>query len=161
MLVNYYIASHLLSNTRLTRSQLMQRFTAKQYLAIDIANNFGADNDKKTWDERLDWFNSNEHQLMSLLNQAETPALYYAGVQAWEQAKKGIPSGYPISLDGTCSGLQILAVLTGDRLAASICNVINTGKREDAYVSIYEWMVNYLGEDAKINRKETKQAINL
>lgn len=137
----------------------MQRFTGKQYLAIDIANNFGADNDKKTWSERLDWFNSNEHQLMSLLNQAETPALYYAGVQAWEQAKKGIPSGYPISLDGTCSGLQILAVLTGDRFAASICNVINTGKREDAYVSIYEWMVANLGEGAKINRKETKAAI--
>lgn len=137
----------------------MEKFTGKQYLMIDIANNFGKDMDKKDWSERLAWFEQNESNLTNLVNQAEEPALFYAGVQAWEAAKNGQPSGYPISLDATSSGLQILAVLTGDRNAAQICNVVNTGHRCDAYNIIYQDMVNELGESARIKRSDTKDAI--
>ena len=56
--------------------------------------------------------------------------------------------------------LQILACLTGDRSAAMLCNVVNTGQREDAYTSIYQHMVNVLGEEGKIERKQTKQAMD-
>lgn len=136
----------------------MQHFTGKQYLKIDIANNFGLD--KAEWDDRIAWFDQNEQQLHSLVPQAEEPALFYAGILAWEAAKAGKPSGYPISLDATCSGIQILACLAGDRSAAEICNVVDTGKREDAYTSIYQDMVNELGETARIDRKQTKKAIN-
>ena len=52
----------------------MQKFTAREYLKIDIANSFGLD--KKDWNERIQWFDQNEHQLSSLLNQAEEPALF-------------------------------------------------------------------------------------
>lgn len=137
----------------------MQEFTGRQYLAIDIANNFGLD--KKKWNERLEWFNQNEHRLIELLPQAETPALYYAGVQAWFKTINNEPSGYAISLDATCSGLQILACLTGDRKAAEICNVVSTQdkRREDAYVSIYEAVLYLIGDNAKIQRSETKRAI--
>lgn len=135
----------------------MQHFTGKQYLKIDIANNFGLD--KAEWDDRIAWFDQNEQQLHSLVPQAEEPALFYAGILAWEAAKAGKPSGYPISLDATCSGIQILACLAGDRSAAEICNVVDTGKREDAYTSIYQDMVNELGETARIDRKQTKKAI--
>lgn len=135
-----------------------QTFTPKEYLKIDIANSFGLD--KISWDDRIEWFNDNQAQLRGLMNQAEEPALFYAGVLAWEAALDGKPSGYPISLDATCSGIQILAALAGDRRAASICNVINTGAREDAYTSIYRIMVDKLGDTAKISRKDTKKAIN-
>lgn len=142
----------------------MQKFTGKQYLQIDIANNFGQDMDKANWDVRLQWFKDNEHRLLELMNQAENPALYYAGIQAWFNVQQGKPTGYPISLDATSSGLQILAALTGDRKAASICNVINTGKREDAYTVIYDRMTNTLVEkygDAAggISRDDCKDAI--
>ena len=80
----------------------MQLFTARQYLQIDIANNFGLD--KKNWDDRIAWFKEHEHCLMDLVKQAETPALYYAGVQAWFAVQRGEPIGYPISLDATASG---------------------------------------------------------
>lgn len=136
---------------------MLQEFTGRQYLAIDIANNFGLD--KEDWDVRLNWFEQNEHQLMNLLPEADTPALYYAGVQAWNQVKNAEASGYPVSLDGTSSGLQILACLTGDRKAAEICNVVDTGHREDAYTVVYERMVSSIGETAKIQRDDTKLAI--
>jgi hypothetical protein len=140
----------------------MQRFSGKQYLKIDIANNFGLD--KETWDTRIKWFDDNEHRLKELLPQADEPALYYAGIQAWERVCAGQPIGYPISLDATSSGLQILAALTGDRKAAQLCNVVDTGDREDAYENVFEIMVdrllNKLGQHAGgIKRDDCKRAI--
>lgn len=135
----------------------MQKFTPREYLKIDIANNFGLD--KEDWDTRINWFNANEHQLHELIEEAEEPALYYAGIQAYEAMNQGQPIGYPISLDATSSGLQILAVLTGDRDAAEICNVIDTRHRRDAYTIVYQRMVNKIGENAKIKRADTKDAI--
>jgi hypothetical protein len=135
----------------------MQRFSARQYLQIDIASNFGLD--KKTWDERLTWFVEHQDRLMDMLPQAAEPALYFAGVQAWEACLKSEPSGHPISLDATSSGLQLLAVLIGDRSAAELCNVVDMGKRQDAYTAIYEVMLTAIGEDSKINREDVKRAI--
>ncbi len=137
----------------------MQLFSGMEYLKIDIANNFGNNLDKENWDTRIHWFNNHELQLDNLIKQAEEPALFYAGVQAWHKASRGEASGYPISLDATSSGIQLLACLTGDRKAAQLCNVVDTGKREDAYVGLYQSMINKLGDTAKIDRKETKQAI--
>ena len=137
---------------------MFQTFTGKSYLKIDIASNFGLD--KADWNDRLSWFDENEGQLHSLVPKAEEPALFYAGVVAWEKAKEEKMCGYPISLDATCSGIQILAALSCDRQAASLCNVIDTGHREDAYISIYNTMARKLGSSAKIDRKKTKQAIN-
>lgn len=134
-----------------------ESFTGKQYLKIDIASNFGLD--KALWQERLDWFDKHEDQLLNMVNQAEEPALFYAGVKAWEKVKAGEPIGYMISLDATSSGLQLLACLTGDDKAASICNVIDTGKREDAYTRVYQWMCEKINDSQKIKREDTKQAI--
>lgn len=136
---------------------MFQTFTGKEYLKIDIANNFGLD--KLSWDDRIAWFDTEETRLHSLLKQSEEPALFYAGIQAWEATKKGQPSGYPISLDATCSGIQILAALACDRDAAKLCNVVDTGQREDAYTAIYREMVRKLGDTSKIGRKQTKTAI--
>jgi len=135
----------------------LQTFTGKEYLKIDIASNFGCGRDD--WDDRISWFDRNETKLHSLVPQAEEPALFYAGILAWEAAKEGKPSGYPISLDATCSGIQILSALSCDRKAAEITNLVDTGSRKDAYVSIYQDMVNTMGEGQKIDRKKTKLAI--
>ena len=134
-----------------------QTFTGKEYLKIDIANNFGLD--KEDWDVRLAWFDENEGRLDTLVKQAEEPALFFAGITAWQKVCKGEPIGYPISLDATSSGIQLLAALTGDRKAAALCNVIDTGHREDAYTGLYQSMLDRIGEGAKITRKDTKQAI--
>lgn len=140
----------------------MQKFTGKQYLQIDIANSFGLD--KLTWDERLTWFERYEPVLIERLTEATDPAMYFAGIQAYRAMERGEPTGYPISLDATSSGLQILAALTGDRRAAELCNVVDTTRRRDAYTDIFEIMVDYLikrlGEHAGgISRDDCKQAI--
>ena len=134
-----------------------QTFSGKEYLKIDIANNFGLD--QENWDVRIQWFDDNENQLENLLKQAEKPALFYAGVQAWRKTIKGLPSGYPISLDATSSGIQILTCLTGDDKTARLCNVLDTGNRQDIYTNLYALMCERIGEATKITRKDTKNAI--
>ena len=134
-----------------------QSFTAAEYLKIDVANNFGLDHEN--WDVRLAWFDNNEHQLRDIVRHADCHALYQAGVQAWEDYKAGKPIGYAVSLDATSSGIQLLSCLVSDPQAASLCNVIDTGNREDAYLLLYHAMVKRIGEAAKIERKATKLAI--
>lgn len=134
-----------------------QTFTGREYLKIDIANNMGLD--KEDWDVRLAWFDENEGRLDTLVKQAEEPALFFAGITAWQKVCKGEPTGYPISLDATSSGIQLLAALTGDRKAAALCNVIDAGCRMDAYTALYQSMLDRIGDSAKITRKDTKQAI--
>jgi len=135
----------------------MQTFTPTEYLMIDIAGNFGLD--KESWTDRISWFQTNEPLLKNLIDQAEEPALYYAGVQAYRTASQGKPISYPISLDATASGAQILAILVGCSKSASLCNVISTGDREDLYTNIYEIMCARLGTVSKIDRADVKQAI--
>lgn len=141
----------------------MQLLTAREYLKVDIANNYGLD--KKTWDERIAWFDENEANLLNLVEEAEDSALFYAGVNAWKDMKAGKPIGYAVALDATSSGLQLLACLTGDRSAAELCNVVNymgeNGKplRRDAYTVIYHKMLDILGEASRIKRSDTKQAV--
>lgn len=138
---------------------MFETLTAKQYLKVDIANNFGSNLDKALWQERIKWFDENEHQLEALAKQADETALYCAGVRAWRNVQKGNPNHYPISLDATSSGIQILSCLTGDRKGAEVCNVVDVGERRDAYKYLYEIMVGKIGGAAKIDRKDTKRAI--
>ena len=76
-------------------SMAMQLFSGKQYLQIDVANNFGLD--KEDWDTRLDWFAQTEGDLEHLVKDAEEPALFYASVEAYRKAQRSEAIAYPIS----------------------------------------------------------------
>tara|TARA_R110000850_G_scaffold233967_1_gene358833 strand:- start:27521 stop:28819 length:1299 start_codon:yes stop_codon:yes gene_type:complete len=165
----------------------MQTFTPIEYLKIDVASHFG--HDKETWDFRIQWFNNNEHMLLEMLEdisvgvhaadghpvlkKAEAPALLFAAMLGYEQALEGKPIAHPISLDATASGAQILAVLIGCEKSASLCNVIDTGDREDLYTNVYNIVRDILSsgdfslqpgdevyiEGTGITRGDCKQAI--
>lgn len=158
-----------------------QTFTPEQYLKIDIASNFGLD--KEDWDIRLDWFDQNLSGIESLLAlaerneetsmqlptraiakhplmvQADKPVQFFAGVSAWGKVRRGLPIGYPISLDATASGAQLLAILVSCEQSARLCNVVDTGKREDLYTNIYQLMLSTLGTTGVIARSQVKEAV--
>jgi hypothetical protein len=133
------------------------QFTGKQYLQMDIANHFGLD--KEDWSVRLQWFESHKDVLDGMLKQAEVPAQYFAAVTAWHEVAKGNPIGYPIALDATASGMQILACLTGDRRAAQLCNVVNMGRRMDAYTEVYKYMLLKAGAQGRVTRDMVKTGV--
>jgi len=134
----------------------MQKFTPLEYLKIDVASNYGLD--KTTWDTRLAWFHANEHHLEELTKDAEEPALFYAGVQAYKKAAAGQPIKYMINLDATASGAQILAAIVGCEKSARMCNVIDTGEREDFYTNVFRGMESRVGDCGSFDRSKVKAA---
>jgi hypothetical protein len=139
----------------------MQQFTGKQYLQIDIANAFGKD--KWTWDERLDWFKvywpTMQGNFVAACKEADEPAQALAGLMAYQAVLDGKPTGYLCGMDATSSGLQLLTLLSGCEQSARTCNLIDTGRREDAYTLAYEGVNRLLGTSGKIPRKDIKQAV--
>ena len=138
----------------------MQIFSGFEYLKIDIANSFGLD--KLNWIDRIHWFDQHESLLETLTKQAKEPAQFMAGTLAWRKTQRGEATGYLCGLDATASGLQLLSVLSGCELSAQTCNLIDTGKREDAYVIVHEELCRILGVDPTqfvIPRKDSKQAL--
>jgi len=149
----------------------VQQFTPIEYLMIDVASTFGLD--KETWDARISWFKDHEHIFPALLDhlaagkpikgtlmeKADQPALFFAGLKAWQKASRGEPIGYPISLDATASGAQIMASLVCCAKSASFCNLINTGNREDFYTRAYGAMCDRLDNDGSIKRDMVKSAL--
>lgn len=151
----------------------MESFTPVEYLKIDVASSYGLD--KKSWQDRIAWFDNNQDELFMLadllktnkteaikhpiMKKAESPALLAAGLFACREIAAGKPCGYPISLDATASGAQIMAVLSGCEQSASFCNVIPTGNREDFYTNCYQEMLFQLDKDAKVTRQQLKESI--
>lgn len=133
----------------------MQTFTGKQYMAIDIANQFGLD--KLTWDERLDWFDRHEKYLEQLVGEADDIMLYRKGVRTWRKVQRGEPTGFIMGLDATGSGPQIMCGLSGDVIGGANMNMVNTGKREDFYTKIANTMNRDYGTN--VTRAEIKHPI--
>lgn len=139
----------------------MQKFTPKQYLRIDIANSFGKD--KLTWNERLNWFRENQETLLAnpvkAVVDADEPAQALAGLMAYQAMLDNKPIGYTCGLDATASGLQLLALFAGCEQSASMCNLISTGSREDAYTRVYTAINELLDTDGEIPRDDVKGAL--
>jgi hypothetical protein len=148
-----------------------QTFTPLEYLKIDVAGSFGLD--KENWDTRIQWFDDHQEEIekalalvlskrdprKTLIGKADNPAMFFAGIQAWDKARKGEPIGYGVSLDATASGAQILSILIGCEKSAAKCNVIDAGRRMDLYTEAYGSMLTVVGDSAKISRDNVKLAI--
>lgn len=134
----------------------MKMFSGKEYLMIDIANNFGLDGEQ--YETRLNWFSENEHHLESLVKDAEEPAQFFAGVLAWRDTQAGIPTGYMVGHDACASGIQLLSALSGCKVSAASCGLTGD-RRQDVYTNGYRWMNEKLGTVGNLARKVVKQAL--
>lgn len=140
-------------------------YSPLDYLKIDIASNYGDHNgqdlEKLNFDDRIRWFDQQEAagNLVSNIETADDPALYFSGLQAYRDTLDGNPTGYAISLDACSSGLQILAILANCEKSAARCGMINTGSREDAYTSLFGDMKDRADFRMSAGRPELKQAI--
>jgi DNA-directed RNA polymerase len=62
-----------------------------------------------------------------------------------------------MSIDATASGLQIMAALSGCKTTAKACNMIDTGRRDDVYITIADRMNRLLERRFWVSRKEVKK----
>lgn len=139
----------------------MQSFTAFEYLCIDIANAFGLD--KKVFQERIQWVQTNIDKLETFIDEATDPALYIKAVLAMRQVQAGKPTGHLISLDAVCSGLQIMSALAGCMKGCAATGLVHADIRSDAYAAVTERMNELLAEDQiaefTVSRSDAKDAV--
>lgn len=138
----------------------MRQFTAWQYLMIDVANAWGLD--KKLFEERIEWAQSNIDKLEELADQAETKPLYHKAVMAIRKVQQGKPTGHMVGLDASCSGLQLMSAMTGCWAGAEATNLVDPDKRNDAYSMCTENMNQALQAQflsVQVPRGKAKQAL--
>ena len=118
----------------------MQQFTGMQYVKIAVANAYGLD--KENWDVRLDWFDRHADRLDLMALNAKEPIRYKKSVRAFHDALNQNPTGFIMPLDGTASGLQCFAALTGCIDTARNTNLLPNFDRMCAYKNTAQTMSN-------------------
>ncbi len=133
-------------------------------LEIDVVNHIRVGDttgDKLTWDERIDIFDyyATYGVFGSIYGDDsawKNPILGRKTLRAWSEAIKGEPVSHFIELDATSSGCQLMACLSGCVQSASLCNLTNTGKRENLYQHVHDEIAKMcdISEDV-----QTKKAV--
>jgi hypothetical protein len=136
---------------------MFKTYTGWQYLLIDAATHYGLD--KLTFEDRISWAEDNLVQLENLSVSAETAPLYMKAVLAIRKAQAGLPSGHLVGVDGCCSGIQVMSVLTGCHAGAEATGLVNPEVRADAYSACTEAMQVILGNSLAVSRKDAKSAL--
>jgi DNA-directed RNA polymerase len=105
------------------------------WLKIHIANTYGMD--KASYDDRIAWVEENSWLLLQIAsnpmdylkewNEADSPLMFLAGCDAYASMTRGEGVRLPVSLDATCSGLQLYAGLLKDEEGAKVVNVVDKG----------------------------------
>lgn len=138
----------------------MKTFTGWQYLLIDLANAFGKD--KLRFEERIQWAEDHLAHLETLVDQAENKPMFYKALLAVRSAQAGQPTGHLVEFDGVCSGIQIMAALTGCVDGARATGMVDPDRRADAYTDLTNMMNDILrsqGIVVKTTRKDAKRAL--
>ena len=141
-------------------------FTGLDMLKIEIANTYGLD--KKTFEERITWFNqhkvtfnSNSRKLHDLYANASEPLLMKKAVLAYQTALQGLPIGHNMFMDATASGLQIMACLSNCRSTAEFTNLVYNGKRNDPYDAVAKEMTKRLPNSPMFSGKSESEIRSL
>jgi len=134
----------------------MEQFTPREYLLIDIANNFGLD--RTEWNTRLTWVQDNINDL-EYIDTAKNPILYRKAVRALRVVDSGGPTNHIMGLDATASGLQLMACMSGCHKTGFEVNLINDGIRHDVYGSIGRYMNTQVKRDRPFTRDDMKDPL--
>lgn len=137
----------------------MKTYTGWEWLLIDACNQWGGD--KLIFEERIQWATDNLDNLEARASEAEkkTLPLYLKAVQAIRKAQQGTPTGHLVGVDATCSGIQIMSVLTGCTAGANATGLVDPNRRADAYTDTTDAMNVILGGGLIVPRADAKKAL--
>jgi len=164
----------------------------EMWLAIHGANSWGEDTpygkaDKLPFDLRHKWVLENTKKIVACAEdpiattwwrQAGDPWLFLAFCFEWAAYREhgyGYESRLPVSIDGTCNGLQHLSAMTRDYEGAKAVNLVPADRPEDIYGDVAERTMAKLRNSVQdgtefargagdmlefgITRKETKRTV--
>ena len=132
------------------------------WLAIHGANMFGED--KISLQERVEWVNKNEEWILKCAEDpftnrqwedASNGYQFLAFCDEWAKFKKegyGFVSHIPVSVDGSCNGLQVYSLMLRDAKAGKLVNLLPTDKPQDIYQLVADAVTEKLKADAMANK---------
>lgn len=135
----------------------MKPFTGYEYLLIDIANQAG--HDKLRFEDRIEWATNNIKTLEAYDVDTKDKPMYLKAVQTLRKAQAGEATGHMVALDGVCSGIQIMSVLTGCYEGARATGLVDPDRRADAYSQVTAEMQNILSGGFTVSRPDAKKAL--
>lgn len=158
-----------LKSTRLSREFVT--FNSLEYLAIHISNLAG--HDKKTYAERLSWFQkvfaSQDTAFTYLFDDVTRSMDSYASLAAASMEYLDIINGDSdsygtiVQFDATASGPQLIGVILRSIPDAQVTNVVADSVRHDLYTALYK---NFVADpmvaqsiDSDFDRKAFKEAV--
>jgi len=116
------------------------------WLCVAIANAAGAD--KLPFEQRVQWVQTNESEILRIAadplentswTEADSPLQYLAGcfeyAGLWADGLK-YESGFPVMLDGSCSGLQHFSAMLRDPIGGAAVNLIPSDRPRDIYADV-------------------------
>ena len=130
-----------------------------RWLKIHGANKFGLD--KKPYKEREQWVDDNEELIMKTAEApysskewmgADDPWCFLAFCFEWRRYRQygdQFLSKLPISVDGTCSGLQHFSALLKDNFGAKSSNLIDCDVPNDIYQIVADKVQKLIKKDMK------------
>lgn len=137
----------------MSNTSIATEYTPFQYLLIAIAN--AAGEDKLLFEDRIEWTLSNAKNLHKLINTVDEKPLFIRGIQELDNIRKGINTGFMVGLDGTASGLQCLASLSGCIKTATNVGLVIPNKRCDVYTASVDEMNYFLHPSNRIQLKSS------
>lgn len=145
----------------------MEKFTGWEYLLIDAANHYGyseeygQDLDKLLYRDRIQWTIDRLDYLEDLIETSDkkTRPQFVKAVLAIRSAQRGEATGHLVGFDASCSGIQIMSVLTGCEVGAYNTGLIDPNLRADAYTTTTETMNDILGGSLEVSRSDAKKAL--
>jgi hypothetical protein len=134
----------------------VKQYSGFEMICIDVANQ-GYD-DKKLFEERIQWTKDNFNRLTVLDTSRKERPLYVKAVMALFDACNQVASGHMVGLDATCSGMSIMSVLTKCYLGCLATNLIDPNVRNDAYTMVTAAASAFLGGGMEVSRQDAKDA---
>ena len=140
------------------------------WLAIHGANMFGED--KISLEERVEWVNKNEDWILKCAEDpmnnrkwedASNAYQFLAFCDEWSKFKKegyGFVSHIPVSVDGSCNGLQVYSLMLRDSKAGKLVNLLPTDKPQDIYQLVADAVIEKLKLDAAENKPYAQLWLN-
>lgn len=127
----------------------------ERWLSYHLANTYG--HDKATPLFRFGWAEKNEELIARIVADpmanlkdwiaADDALGFLKACLAWSDHKAGRSVHIPVSLDATCSGIQLWSALLKDAEGAKSVNLSNTDTRHDFYTEVLEAVLANLKAD--------------
>lgn len=155
--------------------------SGEQWLAIHLANARGEDAqdgvirrlDKASFEDRVQWTMDNSEKIVRSAREplkdhwwmhANKPWRFLAACFEWEaylSDKKGFVSHLPITIDGTCNGLQHLSALRLDEGGAKETNLMPGEQPADIYETVAADVLSELADIAENEGHKEKEEASM